>query len=92
MLRYRTGSSYSGTGLVPATAFLLFRYRTDRMPNIPATTVVDGGAGFDIIYLDFAKAFDKVPIKRLLKKVRAHGISGQILQWIESWLGGKELS
>jgi hypothetical protein len=28
-----------------------------------ATTVVDGGAGFDIIYLDFAKAFDKVPIK-----------------------------
>jgi len=27
-----------------------------------ATTVVDGGAGFDIIYLDFAKAFDKVPI------------------------------
>jgi len=54
-----------------------------------ATTVVDGGAGFDIIYLDFAKAFDKVPIKRLLKKVRAHGISGQILQWIESWLAGR---
>ena len=54
-----------------------------------ATTVVDGGAGFDIIYLDFAKAFDKVPIKRLLKKVRAHGISGQILHWIESWLVGR---
>jgi hypothetical protein len=54
-----------------------------------ATTVVDGGAAFDIIYLDFAKAFDKVPIKRLLKKVRAHGISGQILHWIESWLVGR---
>ncbi len=54
--------------------------------------MVDGGAGFDIIYLDFAKAFDKVPIKRLLKKVRAHGISGQILHsvhWIESWLVGR---
>ncbi len=55
-----------------------------------ATTVVDGGAGFDIIYLAFAKAFDKVPIKRLLKKVRAHGIHGQILHWIESWLRGRK--
>jgi hypothetical protein len=54
-----------------------------------ATTVVDSGAGFDIIYLDFAKAFDKVPIKRLLKKVRAHGIRGQVLHWIESWLRGR---
>ena len=54
-----------------------------------ATTVVDSGAGFDIIYLDFAKAFDKVPIKRLLKKVRAHGIHGQVLQWIENWLKGR---
>jgi hypothetical protein len=51
--------------------------------------VVDGGAGFDIIYLDYGEAFDKVPIKRLLKKVRAHGIHGQILQWIESWLRGR---
>ncbi len=55
-----------------------------------ATTVVDGGAGSDIIYLDFAKAFDKVPIKRLLKKVRAHGIHGQVLHWIESLLEGQE--
>ena len=54
-----------------------------------ATTVVDGGEGFDIIYLDFAKAFDKVPVKRLLKKVKAHGISGQVLQWIENWLAGR---
>jgi hypothetical protein len=42
-----------------------------------------------ISYLDFAKAFDKVPIKRLLKKVRAHGIHGQVLHWIESWLRGR---
>jgi len=31
----------------------------------------------------------KVPIKRLLKKVRAHGIHGQVLHWIESWLRGR---
>jgi ribonuclease P/MRP protein subunit RPP40 len=54
-----------------------------------ATTVVDGGQGFDIIYLDFVKAFDKVPIKRLLKKVKAHRISGQVMQWIENWLAGR---
>jgi len=54
-----------------------------------ATTVVDGGGNFDIIYLDFAKAFDKVPIQRLLKKVRAHGIRGKVLTWIEQWLTGR---
>ena len=53
-----------------------------------ATTVVDGGGNYDIIYLDFAKAFDKVPIQRLLKKVRVHGIWGKILTWIEQWLTG----
>jgi hypothetical protein len=41
-----------------------------------ATTVVDEGEGFDVIYLDFAKAFDKVPKERLLRKVRAHGVRG----------------
>jgi hypothetical protein len=54
-----------------------------------ATTVVDGGGSFDIIYLDFAKAFDKVPTQRLIRKVRAHGIRGPLLTWIESWLSGR---
>ena len=54
-----------------------------------ATSVVDSGKGFDIIYLDFAKAFDKVPRRRLLNKVKAHGIRGPILNWIEAWLTGR---
>ena len=54
-----------------------------------ATTVVDGGDGFDVVYLDFAKAFDKVPTERLLKKVKAHGIRGRVLDWIEDWLKGR---
>jgi len=54
-----------------------------------ATTVVDGGDGFDVIYLDFAKAFDKVPRERLLNKVRAHGIRGRVLGWIRGWLTGR---
>ena len=30
----------------------------------------------DFIYLDFQKAFDKVPHERLLVEVMAHGIQG----------------
>ncbi len=44
----------------------------------------------DVVFLDFAKAFDKVPKKRLLKKLEAHGIGGHLLAWIEAWLTGRE--
>ena len=50
------------------------------------TKLVDEGYDVDVIYLDFAKAFDKVPHQRLLLKLEAHGISGKVLQWIEAWL------
>lgn len=40
----------------------------------------------DVVYLDLQKAFDKVPHKRLIKKIKAHGIEGPILKWIEEWL------
>ena len=39
-----------------------------------------------IIYLDFHKAFDKVPHQRLLFKLKAHGIGDGIIYWIEQWL------
>jgi len=39
--------------------------------------------------LDFAKAFDKVPHQRLLSKLKSHGISGRVLDWIENWLSGR---
>ena len=38
----------------------------------------------DIIFLDFAKAFDTVPHRRLLAKLEAHGICGNTLRWIDS--------
>jgi hypothetical protein len=50
------------------------------------TEYVDKGVPVDAIYLDFQKAFDKVPHERLLKKVEAHGITGKILRWIREWL------
>jgi len=41
------------------------------------------------VYLDFAKAFDKVPHSRLLAKIENHGIGGKVLAWIKEWLHGR---
>ena len=38
----------------------------------------------DVIVMDFAKAFDKVPHKKLIRKLREYGINSSIKQWIES--------
>ncbi len=50
---------------------------------------MDEGKPVDVIFLDFAKAFDKVPKERLLQKLRAHGVQGNILRWIRNWLTGR---
>jgi len=43
------------------------------------TNYTDSGYPVDVIYLDFQKAFDKVPHRRLIMKLEAHGIDGDIL-------------
>ena len=40
----------------------------------------------DLIIMDFAKAFDKVPHKRLLYKLNYYGIRHNTLKWIEAFL------
>ena len=50
------------------------------------TGLLDKGEPVDIIYLDFQKAFDKVPHQRLCRKLESHGISGNVLKWIQGWL------
>ena len=54
------------------------------------TKLIDAGQAVDVLYLDFAKAFDKVPHQRLLQKLRAHGITGKVNSWIECWLSGRQ--
>ena len=51
-------------------------------------TIVDGGV-VDAIYLDFSKAFDTVPHRRLIGKLEAYGIKGNILKWIRDFLDGR---
>ena len=50
------------------------------------TKWIDEGSAVDIIYLDFLKAFDKVPHQRLQLKLKARGIGDAIIDWIEQWL------
>ena len=52
--------------------------------------VYDESRSVDVIYLDFQKAFDKVPHKRLLNKLQTHGISGNMKNWLEDWLSERK--
>jgi hypothetical protein len=54
------------------------------------TSELDKGEAIDVIYLDFAKAFDTVPHERLKKKLKVHGLGGEVLDWISAWLAGRK--
>ncbi len=43
----------------------------------------------DAIYLDFAKAFDRVDHRLLVKKLHQYGICGNLLKWFESYLSDR---
>ena len=48
------------------------------------TKLVDAGHQVDLMYLDFSRAFDKVPHQRLLMKVQSLGVRGNMAAWIEA--------
>ena len=50
---------------------------------------LDRGIPVDAIYLDFRKAFDTVPHKRLLSKLWGYGVRGQVLKWVEDFLSDR---
>lgn len=39
--------------------------------------------------MDFSKAFDKVPHRRLVRKVQSLGINIEVVKWIQQWLDGR---
>ena len=51
---------------------------------------LEEGKEVDVVYLDFAKAFDKVDYGVLLQKLKYVGISGSLLRWINSFLTGRK--
>ncbi len=42
------------------------------------------------IMLDFAKAFDTVPHRRLLAKLKVNGVKGLAYKWIEAFLKNRK--
>ena len=48
------------------------------------STIAEGGV-IDTIYLDFAKAFDTVPHRRLLGKLNAFDVQGKLFNWIKEF-------
>ena len=73
-------------GFVPgkrcqSSLLLMFNFLTESIEN---------GTDTDLVYLDFAKAFDSVPHNRLICKLRNHGISGHLLLWIRNFLSDKK--
>lgn len=49
----------------------------------------DAGQPTDVIYLDFEKAFDRVPHQRLLRKLEHLGLRGNLLAWIAAFLDNR---
>ena len=53
------------------------------------TKSLDQGVPIDIVYMDLQKAFDTVPHKRLLYKIKYYGITGNLLRWIAGFLSNR---
>ena len=51
---------------------------------------IDSDIPVDTVFLDFRKAFDSVPHKRLLLKLERLGVSGNVLKWISSFLSNRQ--
>jgi len=50
----------------------------------------DRKASSHIIFLDFSKAFDSVPHRRLLLKLEHIGVRGTLLHWVRGFLSNRE--
>jgi len=47
------------------------------------TEIIENGDCFDVMYMEFSKAFDTVSHQRLIRKLAAYGINGKLLRWID---------
>ena len=47
---------------------------------------VDQGKSYDIVFLDFSKAFDKIPHKKLISKLFMSCGNVKLTNWVENWL------
>ena len=55
------------------------------------TEALDEGYGVDVLFLDYRKAFDSVPHRKLIEKLKQLGIQGSLLGWIEQFLKARTM-
>ena len=53
------------------------------------TKAIEQGQQVDVAYLDFAKAFDSVPHKRMIQKLQNYGVGGNLLRWLEAFISDR---
>ena len=53
------------------------------------TNAIDKGDSIDTVYLDFTKAFHKVPHNRLMSKMNSIGFNTETLHWIKAFLSDR---
>ena len=53
------------------------------------TQCLDRGSAVDVVYMDFMKAFDKVPHSHLIQKLECLGVNMQTVNWIHDFLTGR---
>ena len=51
--------------------------------------ILDNGEEADLVFLDFTKAFDKVPHDLLIKKLASYGLQEDVIHLISSFLRGR---
>ena len=51
---------------------------------------ISEGVRLDTVYLDFAKAFDKVNHDILQRKITNHGIKGKVGMWMKDFLNNRK--
>ena len=55
-------------------------------------SLLEQGQNVDVVYLDFAKAFDKVDHNIVLAKAHKYGIRGKLFDWIKEFLSNRTQS
>lgn len=56
------------------------------------TSSMDNGEGMDMVFLDYKKAFDSVPHKRLVYKLSKYGFGENFTNWISDFLSNRTQS
>ena len=54
------------------------------------TDYLESGGQIDVIYTDIEKAFDKVPHKILINKLKGYNINNPVIKWITSFLTNRK--